>query len=114
MPVTSGSPSQLKSSVSSISDLAGLPDDAFLPGDMAFVTATGRVYTLFRTVNAATDDVITVPAFSGNGYWADLSANGAEEVRLTVGDRLEQLQGYFVSNAFLSRTAMASASSLVS
>lgn len=70
MSVTSGSPTQIKSYVTTIADLAGLPDDAYDAGDMAFVASVAQTFRLRRTsLGAVPDNVNTVATFTGNGYW---------------------------------------------
>lgn len=70
MPAVSGSPTQNASSVANLLELAGIPDDAFKAGDLAYVDGIGS-YRLVRTTPAPSG---SIPAYSGNGYWEPLSA----------------------------------------
>lgn len=73
MPAVSGSPTQISTAVASLSDLGGVPDDAFREGDLACVANT--LPYLFRLVRSAGAlPAGAVAAFSGNGYWEPLSA----------------------------------------
>lgn len=65
MPAVSGSPTQNSTSVASTLDLAGVPDDAFKAGDLAYVDGIGS----YRLVRAMPVPPGNVPAYSGNGYW---------------------------------------------
>lgn len=72
MSAVSGSPTQVKTSVSTAADLAGTPDDGFKEGDLGCVTALwpNSTFRLRRTALGSTpDNVSTIAAFSGNGYW---------------------------------------------
>ncbi len=87
MPAVSGSTTQLRSSVSTASDLAGVPDDAFAEGDLAAVTALwpNSTFRLRRTaLVGAPDNVTTIDTFSGNGYWEVFGVSGGVLVFATV------------------------------
>lgn len=74
MPAVSGSPTQLAASVTTLANLAGLPDDAYKDGDFAYVQSTRATYQLDRT-SAATPSSVAVDAFSGNGQWVFFKAS---------------------------------------
>jgi len=71
MSAVSGSPTQNATSVATTLDLAGVPDDAFKAGDLAYVVAGAVTYRLRREMPVPLG---AVAAFSGNGYWEPLSA----------------------------------------
>lgn len=70
MPAVSGSPTQNSTSVATLVELGGVPDDAFKAGDLAYVEGIGS-YRLRREMPVPPGGV---PAYSGNGYWEPLSA----------------------------------------
>jgi hypothetical protein len=79
MPAVSGSTTQVKTSSTTAADLAGTPDDAFLDGDLASVTALwpNSTFRLKRTaLGTAPDNVTSIATFSGNGYWEVFPAGG--------------------------------------
>jgi hypothetical protein len=72
MSAVSGSPTQVRTSVTTAADLAGTPDDSFREGDLACVTALwpNSTFRLRRTaLGTAPDNVNSIDTFSGNGYW---------------------------------------------
>lgn len=74
MPAVSGSPTQNPTSVASPLDLAGLPDDAFAEGDLAYVRSlwplsTFRLRRVNLPVGVVPNNVTTIATRSGNGYW---------------------------------------------
>ncbi len=80
MPAVSGSPTQLAASVTTLANLAGLPDDAYKDGDLAYVQSTRSTYQLDRT-SVATPSAVAVDTFSGNGQWVFLRASAAWETQ---------------------------------
>ncbi len=76
MPAVSGSPTQLAASVTTLANLAGLPDDAYKDGDFAYVQSTRATYQLDRTSNA-TPSSVAVDTFSGNGQWVFFQASSS-------------------------------------
>lgn len=72
MTAVSGSPTQIAASVATPQDLAGLPDDAFKAGDLAYVAslAPNGTFRLVRTALVGdADNITTIDTRSGNGYW---------------------------------------------
>ncbi len=82
IPAVSGSPTQLAASVTSLANLAGLPDDAYKDGDFAYVQSTRATYQLDRTSNA-TPSSVAVDAFSGNGQWVFFQASTSWQTQAT-------------------------------
>ena len=82
MPAVSGSPTQLAASVTSLANLAGLPDDAYKDGDFAYVQSTRATYQLDRT-SAAAPSSVAVDTFSGNGQWVFFQASSSWETQAT-------------------------------
>ncbi len=76
MPAVSGSPTQLAASVTTLANLAGLPDDAYKDGDFAYVQSTRATYQLDRTSNA-TPSSVAVDTFSGNGQWVYIETSSS-------------------------------------
>ena len=76
MPAVSGSPTQLAASVTTLANLAGLPDDAYKDGDFAYVQSTRATYQLDRA-SAATPSSVAVDTFSGNGQWVFFQASSS-------------------------------------
>jgi hypothetical protein len=79
MPAVSGSTTQVKTSATTAADLAGTPDDAFQEGDLACVSDLwpNSTFRLRRTaLGSAPDNVSTIAAFSGNGYWEVFGSGG--------------------------------------
>jgi hypothetical protein len=70
----SGSITQNRSSCDTISDLAGLPDSAFLDGEWAYVIATKQTFRLDRTSTATADNTSVVTTHSTNGRWIEFEA----------------------------------------
>ena len=71
MPATSGSPTQNGTSVTTAAELAGVPDDQFDSGDLAFVAdlmPAGRFY-LDRLRSDVPDGISVIATFTGNGRW---------------------------------------------
>lgn len=71
MSAASGSPTQNRTSVATPQDLAGVPDDQFLNGDMALVESLrpAGTFQLNRQSSAVADNVTVIDTFSGNGQW---------------------------------------------
>lgn len=71
MPAASGSPTQNVSTCATPADLAGLPDDQFKSGDLAYVAslAPDATFRLNRASVAAVDNVTVIATRSGNGRW---------------------------------------------
>lgn len=73
MPASSGSPTQIVSTCSTAADLAGLPDDQFKSGDLAYVAELypNATFRLNRDVNngQVADGVNFIATRSGNGLW---------------------------------------------
>ncbi len=90
MSAVSGSPTQVKTSVTTAADLAGTPDDAFKEGDLACVTALwpNSTFRLRRVALGSTpDNVATIATFSGNGYWEVFGVGGGGMLVFeTIGD----------------------------
>ena len=90
MSATSGSPTQVRTSVTTAADLAGTPDDAFKEGDLACVTALwpNSTFRLRRVaLGGAPDNVTSIAAFSGNGYWEVFGVGGGGMLVFeTIGD----------------------------
>lgn len=86
----SGTITQLRTSVSTLADLAGLPDDAYSAGELAFVSSLGlgSTYQLIRgTPPGPIDGIILVSTLSGNGYWKFFSQGlGGELVFANTGE----------------------------
>ena len=76
----SGTITQLAASVATPADLTGLPDDAFLDGDFAFVASLGRsgTFQLDRASQATPDNVNVIATYTGNGVWVStlMTLNG--------------------------------------
>lgn len=64
-------------SVASTAVLANLQEQAFKPGDIAFVEDSGVFYYLSRTSTATVDGRTVVATKSGTGRWLDMSATFA-------------------------------------
>lgn len=77
MTATSGSITQNKSYVPTTSALEGLPDDAFMEGDLAFVGSNAQTYRLRRGVTTAFNGDSILHTYSGNGYWEQFSTGGS-------------------------------------
>jgi hypothetical protein len=69
MTATSGSITQNKSYVQTTTALEGLPDDAFMEGDLAFVGSVGQTYRLRRSTTTGFNGSSILRTYSGNGFW---------------------------------------------
>lgn len=77
MTATSGSITQNKSYVATPQALEGLPDDAFMEGDLAFVGSNAQTYRLRRGVTTSFNGDSILHTYSGNGYWEQFSTGGS-------------------------------------
>lgn len=93
MPATSGSPTQIATSVSTPEDLSGTPDNGFKEGDLAYVSSLWPNASFRLRRNApplGADNVSAIKTFSGNGYW-EVFAQGSAIVTLANIATLEAL-----------------------
>lgn len=118
MPAVAGSPTQNTTVAATPAELAGLPDDAFRDGDLAYVRSLWpqSSFRLRRTALGSTPNNVTaIATLSGNGYWelvptggnpitlADIAALAAfNDAYLDQGAAVyvESLRSYFQKGAF--------------
>jgi hypothetical protein len=73
MSAVSGSPTQVKTSCATLAEMGGTPDDAFLDGEVAYVSSVRRYFQIVRQDPSLVANGSTIVAtFSGNGFWVAL------------------------------------------
>jgi hypothetical protein len=73
MSAVSGSPTQVKTSCATLAEMGGTPDDAFLDGEVAYVSSVRRYFQIVRDdPTLAANGSAVIATFSGNGYWVAL------------------------------------------
>lgn len=72
----SGTISQNPTSCATPQDLEGLPDDALLNGEFAYVASLDKTYQLKRTSTSSPSGTTILSTFSGNGRWIEWTSGG--------------------------------------
>src|SRR5262245_45861288 len=64
-----GTPTVLRSSVATPSDLAGTPDDQYQDGDFGYTSSPKQTWQIDRSSSAVPNGTTVLETFSGNGRW---------------------------------------------